>query len=240
MGYIDIHSHILPGVDDGSPDMEHSVAMLREAAQNGIEKIIVTPHQKEGRRCISPHSMKEAVKRLQIRAREESIPIRIYCGNELYYRSTLVPLLKNGSVCTLAESSYVLLEFSPSDEFSYIRNGVYEVVSAGYSPILAHGERYACLLKQEERIRELRDMGCCIQVNADSVLGKLGFGVKHYLHQLFCERLIQFVATDAHDLGKRGIHTEECAKRLKRKYGERYMMELLHDNAQCVIKDMEI
>lgn len=240
MGYIDIHSHVLPGVDDGAQDMEQSVAMLRQAQDNGIQQMIVTPHQKEGRHCVSPQRMKGMAERLQNVAKREGVSVELYCGNELYYRSGLVPLLQSGEVCTLAGSSYVLIEFSPADEFSYVRNGLYQVLSAGYYPILAHGERYRCLLNQEKRIRELKEMGCYLQVNTDSVLGKLGFGVKHYLHRLLQERLVHFVSTDAHDTQKRRIRTAECAKVLKRKYGERYAMELLRDNAQCVIKDMEI
>lgn len=240
MGYIDIHSHVLPGVDDGAQDLEQSVAMLRQAQDNGIQQMIVTPHQKEGRHCVSPRRMKKMTEQLQSIAAQEDVHVKLYCGNELYYRSGLVSLLQSGEVCTLAGSSYALIEFSPADEFSYIRNGLYQILSAGYYPILAHGERYRCLLNQQKRIRELIELGCYLQVNAESVLGKLGFGVRHYLQRLFQERLVHFVSTDAHDTQKRRIRTAECARVLKRKYGEQYAMELLRDNAQYVIEDMEI
>lgn len=240
MKYVDVHCHVLPGADDGARDMEQALRMLKQAEENGIEAMIATPHQKEGRRSLTPQAVLEAVEDLQQRARRLGLRICLYPGNELYYRKGLASLLENGQVRTLADSSYALLEFSPEEDFSYLRNGLYEVLSAGYYPILAHAERYRCLLKKEERIRELIQLGVYIQVNAGSVLGELGPSIKGYLHQLLRKRMVHFVATDAHDTEKRGIRIVECRKRLEKKYGTGYAEELLYDNGKCVLEDLEL
>lgn len=240
MNYVDIHSHILPGADDGAKDMEQALAILKAAAENGIGKIIATPHQKENRRSLLPEEIKCSVEALQEKANRQGISIRIYGGNELWYRKGLGELLEKKQVCTLADSAYTLVEFSPKEEFIYIRNGLYEILSAGYYPVLAHAERCQCLIKKEERIAELVNMGCYIQVNAGSVLGELGTGIKWFLHKLFCDRNVHFVATDAHDTNKRNVRTGECARRLEKKYGAEYAEELLNKNGECVIANREI
>ncbi len=237
--YIDIHSHILPGVDDGAKDIETSIQMLRIAAKDGITAMILTPHNKPG------HHSKASVwtvKTEEVREwlAQESIDIKLYTGNELYYRSGLTDEIEDGQAYTLAGSRYVLIEFNPLDDYDYIRNAVNTVLMDGYYPVLAHAERYRNVCTKKYAVTELVEMGCFIQVNAGSIMGKFGFGTKQFAGKLLKQRQVHFVATDAHDTGKRAPYLSDCAEYVSRKYGRDYSRKLFHDNPECILQDEEI
>lgn len=240
MGYIDIHSHIIPGVDDGSQDMEQSIRMLRKAADEGIRQIILTPHNKAEHRNVSVAGIMRRVSELQEVVDGSGIPITLYTGNEIFYRDGVVDLLEEGKICTLAGSSYVLVEFQPMEQFSYIRSAIYELAGNGYIPVLAHTERYQSMICDSKNVAYAIDRGALIQVNASSVTGGMGYKVKQAVKKLLKEKLVHFVGTDAHDSEKRSPQMAECARYLAKKYGEDYAVKLLHDNADCIIRGESI
>lgn len=236
MGYIDIHSHILPGVDDGSKDIEQSLEMLEIAAQEGIREIILTPHNKAGHRNVSMEGILRRMAELQEEAQENGIPISLYAGNEIFYRDGVAEMLDEGSLCTLAGSHYVLVEFQPMEQFSYIRSAIYELTSNGYTPILAHVERYVCMVSNIDNVAYAIDRGALIQVNASTVTGIMGLKGKQFVKRLLKQKLIHFIGTDAHDSKRRSPQIEECAKYLSKKCDASYAAKLLHDNAASVIR----
>ncbi len=235
--YIDIHSHILPGIDDGSKDFFTSMQMLKIASDNGITAIIVTPHNKPSRHNAGSLKIGSLIADLKEQMADEDIAIELYEGNELYYRSGLVEEIINGKALTMAGSDYVLVEFGPMDDYDYIRNGIYSLMAGGYYPILAHVERYARISGRAERVEDLIQMGCYIQVNAGSIMGNLGFETRLFARKLLKERLVHFVATDAHDTGKRSPYIKECASLIGKKYGEDYRRELMYENPVHVIRN---
>lgn len=235
--FIDIHSHILPGIDDGAENIEMSLNMLKIAAENGIGRIILTPHNKPGRHNAGREHIHMLTERLRQLCTEQEIKISLHYGNELYYRSELPEQIKEGKAMTLSDSSYVLVEFNPMDDYSYIRNGIYQLLSEGFKVILAHAERYNSLLGRFDRIEELSGMGCYIQMNAGSVMGDYGYTAKKFTRGLLKRELAHFIATDSHNDKKRGPFIKDCARYLERKYGEDYMVMLLHDNPQHVLAD---
>lgn len=238
--FIDIHSHILPGVDDGSDSLETSMRMLKCAAADGILKIILTPHNKPGHRHMHFSKMPAKVEELCNMMREEDINIELHMGNELYYRNGLLDELENGTAKTLAASNYVLVEFNPMEDYDYIRNGIYSLLMGGYYPILAHAERYQNVCAKKYRINDLIEMGCYIQVNAGSVMGKFGQKTKRIVKNMLKRQIIHFIATDAHDLGKRAPSLSKCADYVSKKYGEDYSEKLFYENPLYVIEDREI
>ena len=123
-GYTDMHCHVLPGVDDGSQNMEESIEMLRIAYRNQIRRIIVTPHNKPMRHNAGQEKINELIAQLTAQMKREKIEIAFYPGNELYYCDELVEKLENHKACTMADTAYVLVEFSPADSWEYIRNGI--------------------------------------------------------------------------------------------------------------------
>lgn len=238
--YIDIHSHILPQIDDGAKNIDMSKKMLCIAQQNGIRSMILTPHHKPMHYSAGLRAIKSLTEELQNMADREEIEIRLYTGNEIYYRSDILEILKERKALTLADSMYVLIEFSPMDGFDYIRNGIYQVLSGGYRPILAHVERYESIAASMERVREIVNMGCYIQINAGSIMGQYGFGTKKFTRQILKQGLVHFVATDAHDDVKRKPCLSDCAKYISKKFGKEYASRIFNENPQKIINDKYI
>ena len=235
--YIDIHSHILPGIDDGAENFEMSMEMLRAAWNDGIREIILTPHNKPSHHNAGPEKISLLIKKLGNKAQEEGIAMAFHMGNEMYYGSDVTQKLEEGRALTMAGSAYVLTEFGMGDGPEHIRYGLYEVLSHGYRPILAHVERYGRMLMKTEYVEDLVRMGCYIQVNAGSIMGNYGFGAKQFTRKLLSRGLVHFVATDAHDMGKRKPVLSECAGYVCRKYGEEYGERLFKENPMRVIKN---
>ena len=236
-GLTDIHTHILPGVDDGAKNSSISMEMLKIAWKDGIRQIILTPHNKPMRHNVSPESMHKIAEEMTKKALAQGMEFKFLLGNEFYYRSDLSEVLDGGNVCTMADSAYVLIEFGPMDDFEYIRGGVYQILAGGYRPIVAHVERYQCILSKPQRVEELKEMGAYIQVNAGSIMGQYGFNAKHVTRKLLKQKLIHFVASDAHDTEKRAPRLSECAKYISKKYGEDIMQQLFYENPKKLIAD---
>lgn len=237
MKYMDIHSHLLPGIDDGARDFETSMEMFHIAEKNGIGAMILTPHYKPVHHNASPATIRRLISEMEEKLAEEKIDIRLYPGNEIYYHSEAVAQALEGGLCTLAGSSYVLVEFNPMDEFEYIRNGLYQFLSEGFRPVLAHVERYRCMTSKTDRTEELTGMGAYIQVNAGSIMGHYGLQTKGFARGLLKKDLVHFVATDAHDAKNRAPELEECARFLTKRFGEDYTRELLYENPMKIVRN---
>lgn len=230
---VDIHSHILSRVDDGARSLEQSKAMLDIAWKQGISTIIATPHHMPGTKNASPETIANRVAELQAYADEKHYDMEILTGNEIYYYGEVSERLEEGKVCTLNESDCVLVEFSPMDDATYIRNSLSELQNMGYDPIIAHVERYMSLHKGSyERIQELKDMGVLIQMNAASVTGGFGRQAKALAEKLLKKKLVDFIGTDAHDDGSRAPKILECAQILQKKCDAEYVEKLLYRNAE--------
>ncbi|WP_026518102.1 CpsB/CapC family capsule biosynthesis tyrosine phosphatase [Butyrivibrio sp. MC2021] len=232
---IDIHCHIMPGVDDGSPDTDTSLKMLKIAVESGVRNIILTPHHKPMHHNVSPKHNAAYRQKLQEVAWDNGINVNLYSGNEMYFSDDTMADLECGNICTLAGSDYVLVEFHPTNPYKAIHNALYQVQGAGFTPVLAHVERYSDVVSHPAYVRDLVDMGCYIQVNANSIMGKYGFGTAHFTKKLIKEDLVHFVATDAHDTVRRAPHLAECRKYVERKYGLDTADRLFYDNPLSVI-----
>ena len=232
MKYVDIHSHILPFLDDGARDEEMSLAMLRIAESEGITDIIATPHYRQGHYRGERKDVDRVLSGMKERMKEEGIHVNLYPGNEIYYRSELEEKLDAGVLSSLNDSGYVLVEFSPMEDFMYIRSAAEELFSIGYTPIIAHIERIQCIERKIEHARTLKRMGCDIQVNAAGIVGEAGFRSKRFTHKLLKEQLIDYVATDAHNVENRPPKMKKCAELLLRKYDRDYVEAILYRNAE--------
>jgi protein-tyrosine phosphatase len=231
MQYIDIHSHILPCMDDGARNIEMSLAMLRIAEKEGISDIIVTPHYRRGHYKGDRKQMEKMLAEMRSQMKKEGIQINLYPGNEIYYRSDLEEKLESGSLSSMNDSEYVLIEFSPMEDFMYVRSAVEELFSIGYTPIIAHVERIKCIEKKIEYARTLKKMGCELQVNAASATGEVGFWCKRFVHSLLKEGLVDYIGTDAHNVDNRKPEIKKCAEMLYKKYGRDYADCILFKNA---------
>lgn len=236
----DMHCHILYGVDDGSKTEEMSVRMLRIAAEEGISDIILTPHYNPSRWPFDKAVMQERVERLQAICDQKKLGIMLYLGCEIFWHSDTAEALQKNLVCTMAGSEYVLIEFHPTVQYRTIREAVQTAMQEGLQPIVAHVERYDCLLSDPERVVELTELGALIQVNASSVMGENGSPAKRMTRKLLKWRIVHFIATDAHRDQHRAPHLQACAAFVTRKYGEMYANRIFRENPACVIQNEEI
>lgn len=240
MNFIDIHSHVLPGIDDGAQDESEALEMLRIAANDGICQIIATPHFHYRRGHASPEQIKQAVSKMQELLNKEKIPMKLHTGNELYYTHELLETVKAGEALTMADSDYVLLEFSPETEERRIQNAVYEFLNEGYYPIIAHMERYLAFQKNQDFAEKISEMGAYFQINAGSLIGNAGWQIKHFARLMIKNGFIQFVATDAHDIGRRSPTLAKASDWITKKCGESELLEYLYENPRMVIENKAI
>lgn len=226
--FVDIHSHILYGVDDGAKNREASADMLQEAAAQGIKVIIATPHYRHG---MFPFPSEIIRKHWQeLRTEAELLGIQLLLGCEYHANSGMVENLKSGRCLTLAGSEYVLTEFSCDTEEFCIREQIQTLLSCGYIPVIAHVERYRYFQKHPAAAEEFGRMGAMIQVNAGAVLGQEGLGAKRCVRILLRHRWADIIASDSHNTDTRRNRMGECFEYICRKYGEDYAAALFWDN----------
>ena len=233
---VDMHCHILPGIDDGSDNMNRTIKLLEIAESEGIEFIIATPHYKNFQRSASPETILQLTNRVQRISDEEGFAISILPGNEIYYFEGVDRLLEKGYVLSLNQTNRVLVEFSPSESFQYIRNGLDSIANIGYVPVLAHVERYQALVRNPSYVDELRQMDTEIQINAGSVMGRLGHEVQRFLYQLLDDQLVDYVGTDAHNTDSRAPVFQNCYHQLSRRLDAGYLEDIFYNNAMMLIE----
>ena len=238
-GYIDMHCHILPGVDDGAKDIDEMKQMLRIAYEEGIRCIIATPHHHPRRGRENPKIIRRQAKLLREAAHEIDEHFRIYLGTEIFFGQDIVDKLEAGRVLTMNGRDYVLVEFSPTDTFTYIRQSLQQLQLGGYEVILAHVERYNCIVKEAELADQLCEMGIRLQVNADSIIGESGREVKKFVKYLMDSDLLFCVGTDAHGSRHRAPRMKKAAAYVKKKYGEEYMRRIFFSNAKIMLKKLQ-
>ena len=235
MGYIDMHSHILPGMDDGSRSMGQTLRMLETAVSEGISTMIATPHNMPGKGCPPGSVVRRKVDELRQTVEKEGIPLEIVAGTEYYYREEVLDILDSEDAVTLGNSDCVLVEFEPLAERNYIRNALRNILGLGYRPVIAHVERYAKLMEDASVLFDMRKNGVLVQVNAMSVTGDNGRQAKKDVRNLLKKGLVDFVATDAHSDGRRAPYMEKCAEVLRRKCGAEYADGLLFRNSEAYL-----
>ncbi|MGN0316816.1 MAG: CpsB/CapC family capsule biosynthesis tyrosine phosphatase [Lachnospira sp.] len=229
---VDVHCHIMPGVDDGSVNMAETLKMLKLAKNEGITHMIATPHYKSGHRNASPEKIRELLAEVKVTARQCCINMELFQGNEILYHEEMCDSLNQGRISRMNGSNYVLVEYMPSDTYQRIRNSLDEIMSEGYQPIVAHIERYNCMSDDIENVMEIRRIGAEIQVNASSIVGDSGKDIKKFVHSLLKEQMVDYVGTDAHHCeGSRTPQMTECCDMLYKKYDEDYVNEILYANA---------
>ncbi len=233
---VDVHCHILYGLDDGAKTIKQSFELVLDAYKKGITSIIFTPHYRRGHFKFDIQKVDNHFAHIVKLCADYLPDVKLYKGCEIFYNSDVPKKLSRGELYTLAGSKYVLMEFSPTVQFDYISTSVRDIVNYGYWPIIAHAERYACMRKNLENADTLIDEGGFIQINADSILGKCGYGYKSYCKKLLKNGLVHFVGTDCHDIKKRGIRLNEAASYVANKFGTEYAEELFCDNPRHIVE----
>lgn len=196
---IDIHSHLLYGVDDGARSIEESIDILRDLKKCGFDSIILTPHYIKGSAYNSTRrDNREKLKTLKEALKDNNIDINLYLGNEIYIDDDIIELMKKGIISTLNNTNYALIELPMSGIYDEYKEIFADLIKRGCKVILAHPERYKAFQQDFTKIYELEKIGVLFQSNFDSILGKYGLDAEVTLKRLLKEKKIAFLATDIH------------------------------------------
>lgn len=236
-GYLDIHSHIIPGVDDGSRDMDMTIQMLAQAYEEGVRYMVATPHFYPGHKNTGAEKIEEAFSEVKQLAKSKFPDLELMLGNEIYYKDEAVTLLQEKTIHTMNGSRYILVEFNVGLEYKKIYQAVKLFTMKGYYPIIAHVERYAALFKQEELIKELINAGAYIQVNAETFLGGFFDQYKKYCLGLANSGMVHFLGSDAHNTNDRRPIMEQAVKVLSKKIDSEYLENILVHNPKCFLNN---
>ncbi len=230
---IDLHTHVLPNIDDGSSSLEASLQMVLAADQMGVRTIVCTPHYEvHGHYQVSNEQMDAALTRLQAALSNHPHGVNLCLGHELYYHPSIIERLRQGELRTLAGSRYVLLEFSTS-YFDYDLDDIlYTYGLYGYRVIVAHVERYPIF--EERTLTWLRAEGALFQINAETLLS-----VKHQRKALAWLKsgLLSFVSSDVHE--GRPNRLQEAYTFVSKKLGKQYAEAIFITHPQRVIDNEE-
>lgn len=239
---VDIHCHVLFGVDDGSADLNESIEMMRIAREGGTDSVFATPHCNilGSVRNYWCEELSNRLKRLNTALLQEGIGVKVYSGQEIFATPETASLLDNGSLITLNSSRYALIEFD-FEEYSVEAYAILQsVVSCGYVPIVAHPERYGFVYEEEDAARRLKDIGCLLQINKGSLKGSFGTRARKNAYRLLDAELADFIASDAHGPYVRTPFLADARDAVADIYSEDYAELLFNVNPLCVLNNKEI
>ena len=233
---IDIHSHILYGLDDGAKDLAGSIEMARQAVAEGITSVIATPHHRHPSYTNTKKDILLGVQQLQAELQRQSIPLNVYAGQEIRIFGEMVDvLIDNEELLTLHNAEYVLVELPSSNIPKYTEQLFYDLLVKGYTPIIAHPERNAEIAENTDKLYRLIKNGALSQVTAASVAGMFGKKTQKLSLDLLEHQQAHFVATDAHNITNRGCVWKQAMDKLEKKLGSD-MVTLVNMQAEDVVQ----
>jgi len=198
-GYVDLHNHILFGVDDGAPDLADSLAMLRRFSELGYTDIALTPHIKTAFWENTRDELTPRLHRLREAAAADGLgDLRLELGAEHFVDARFFDLLEHGGVIPIGESGHILVELPGEGTPPALEQMLFQIQLAGLTPILAHPERYADLAKTPDRLRRVQDRGTLLQISLTSLAKKFGRRLRKTAVKLIKAGLCDLVSTDAH------------------------------------------
>ena len=238
---IDIHCHILPGIDDGPDSFDESIMMVKQAVNQGISKIIATPHFPFDKFIFSKEDVFEKVNILQEKIDAIGLKCKIYPGMELYLSSEIIEKIVAGEVIPLGkDSNYLLVEFPLRGFSKNLINLLHETWIRGYIPIVAHPERYEFILNDPLMINEILEYQTLLQINAGSILGKNGQRSQKLAIELIKQGLVSFIASDGHSTNWRKIQLSDALATLMKNVNPDLLRNLVVVNGTKLLNNKEI
>jgi len=194
---VDMHSHLIPGIDDGSSSMDHTIAMLAKFEQMGFRKVITTPHILNDVHPNTPETILGGLADVRAEIQRLGMSIEIEAAAEYYCDETFLPLIEQNNILSFGQN-LVLMEFGFLSPSQYEAQALFNLQVAGYVPVIAHYERYPYYFGDFKKVDELRERNILIQVNLNSLTGHYGPGVKKMAEQLIKNKQVDFLGTDCH------------------------------------------
>lgn len=238
--YIDIHSHILYGIDDGSKTLEESIEIIKQHIEMGFKDIVLTPHYIENSKYETDNKEKtKLLETLKKETKKQKLDINLYLGNEVFVNNILE--IKKEKISKINNSKYLLIEFPMNEKPKNINNILYELKIQGIIPVIAHPERYSFVQKNPDLVDEWIEEGALLQSNYGSIIGVYGDNAKKTIKKLLKKNKIKALATDIHfPNNKIYQNIEKSRKRIKKIIGEEKFIELTITNPKKIIENKDI
>lgn len=237
---IDMHSHILPNIDDGARDIEETFHLIQEAQKVGFEAIVSTSHYMEGYYETDTPEREVWVKAIYDKLQEKNINIKLFLGNEIYLSENMITLLEEGKASTINDTSYVLFEMPLNVEPLNLYDILYEMMQYKIVPILAHPERYTFVQQEPELIYDLVQKGVLMQANYASILGYYGQKAQWMVTKLLENNMIHFLGSDVHRQNTIYPKIPQILEELQELIGEKKLEELTTINPKLVLNNKRI
>ncbi|PYB71698.1 tyrosine-protein phosphatase [Rhizobium wuzhouense] len=234
---IDLHSHILFGLDDGASELDISIEMARIAVADGITHMACTPHVQEGVYPNDWATIRPVLEVLQQALRELRIPLTLFCGAEAHLAWDLPERLLRGDIPTLNDSRYFLLELPHLVVPPRLQDFVLRLKDAGFIPVITHPERLSWAERRPELLVKIAELGCPLQLTADSLLGRFGMTAQAQAASFVDAGLLVFVASDAHSPRARAPRMSAAMKLVASRWGEETAQRMFIEIPQIILSD---
>ena len=235
-GYYDLHCHILFGVDDGPESPDDAMTMLQLEYDCGVRTVYLTPHYRRNMFESPPELRRKHFERLKQLCAERFPDLELRLGCELYANMDMLQQIREDGCLAMDSTEFVLLEFPMYAEKRYMIERCQSLLHSGYSPIIAHAERYRAIRRDPGLLQTLADMGVYIQMNAASIIGKEGLLWKWFCKKAMERGLLHFIGSDAHDTDQRRPDLEKCAQYLEKTMGAEYRDQIMILNPQEILE----
>lgn len=237
---IDIHAHILPGIDDGASNWNEAVHMAQMAVDGGVSAMIVTPHCNMRYQNFYTPDLIEHKRHFQNMLREYQIPLKLYSGMEIMGSYDVGQQLRAGRLATLNDSRYPLVEFHFTGSGQEETEILDSILRHGYRPIVAHPERYLYVQEQPELLNTWGEMGCLFQINRGSLLGRFGQRAEELSYSMVDRGYADVVASDAHSATQRTPWMADVREMLEEEFSQEVAYTLLEKNPRRILEDQDM
>ncbi len=232
---IDLHNHILPGIDDGAKNWQESLAMARAAQQDGISAIVCTPHWVIGQYENTSSIILDAMAKLQRLCHRRQVEVKLFPGAELHLDPTIAAAIDTGELLTINRGRYALIELPVHIMPPNLDMFLYSLAGRNITPVLAHPERYFWLMEDPAVLFDWVQAGYLIQITAASLLGYFGHAIQRFTVQLLEHNLAHILATDTHGMKMRSPRLSQAREKASRIVGEEAAIRLVHHTPQAVL-----
>lgn len=237
---IDMHSHIVFDVDDGSESLEESIEMIRTAKERGIKAMFATPHFIEGSMTAESIEVNERLAILRRELKKQAIDMPIYCGHEIFLDYDSLAHLKEGLSLSLNNTKYVLMEMPMQFPLNNLEDILFEFTVNGYVPIIAHPERYLYVQEDIDKVARWIKLGVLFQMNLTTMYGRYGQAAKKTAIKMLKRQMYHFVGTDVHSNTSTALSIATPLKRVRDIVGDEVYNDIVCSNPQMVIENRDI
>lgn len=237
---IDIHTHILPNIDDGARSIEETFNLIKEAKNVGFDAIVLTSHYMEGYYETDTPEREVWVNAIYENLQAKNIDINLYLGNEIYLSENMIKFMEEGKASTINDTSYVLFELPLDEEPENLYNIIYQMQRYKIVPILAHPERYNFIQKEPEIVYDLIKKGVLMQANYGSIIGQYGDTAKMIVEKLLENDMIHLLGTNAHRQNTIYPQIPQILSELNELIGEEKLKKLTTTNPKLVLNNKRI